>query len=238
MAERFIDRLAGVEARLAAACARVGRERDEVRLLTVTKTQGPDAVAEAMAAGLTLFGENRVQEARAKIPLCAAAATWHLIGHLQSNKVREAVQLFALLQAVDSLRLLELVDRAAAEAGRTLPVFLEVNVSGERSKNGFAPEGVPEALAAANRLTHVEIRGLMTIPPVARDVEEARPFFRRLRELREGWRRVSGLALPDLSMGMSHDFEIAVEEGATMVRVGSALFGPRPPKGANDAGNE
>jgi len=237
MAESFAERLAGVEARIAAACARAGRARDEVRLLTVTKTQSPDAVAGALAAGLTLFGENRVQEARVKIPLCAAAATWHLIGHLQSNKVKEAVQLFALLQAVDSLRLLEMADRAAAEAGRTLPVYLEVNVSGERSKNGLAPEGVPNVLAAANRLTHVDIQGLMTIPPVARDVEEARPFFRRLRELRDAWRRASGLALPELSMGMSHDFEIAVEEGATLVRVGSALFGPRPPKGANDAGD-
>ena len=238
MAESFEERLAGVEARIAAACARAGRAREEVRLLTVTKTQSPDAVAAAMAAGLTLFGENRVQEARAKIPLCAAAATWHLIGHLQSNKVKEAVRLFALLQAVDSLRLLEAVDRAADEAGRILPLYLEVNVSGERSKNGLAPEGVPEVLRAADRLTHVDIQGLMTIPPAARDVEEARPFFRRLRELRDGWRRGSGLALPELSMGMSHDFEVAVEEGATMVRVGSALFGPRSPKGVSDAGNE
>ncbi|MEI7437947.1 MAG: YggS family pyridoxal phosphate-dependent enzyme [bacterium] len=238
MAESFAERLAGVEARLAAACARVGRARDEVRLLTVTKTQGPDEVAVALAAGLTLFGENRVQEARSKIPLCAAAANWHLIGHLQSNKVKEAVQLFALLQAVDSLRLLELIDGAAAGAGRTLPVYLEVNVSGERSKNGLAPEFVPGVLAAANRLTHVDIQGLMTIPPLARDVGEARPFFRRLRELRDEWRRESGLALAELSMGMSHDFEIAVEEGATMVRVGSALFGPRPPKGVSNDGNE
>ena len=227
MGTAFESRLAAVSERLAAACARAGRDPATVRLLPVSKTYGPEAVAEAAAAGLTVFGESRVQEARQKIPLCPSHLAWHFIGHLQTNKAREAVALFELLHAVDSLRLLETVDRAAADAGRKAAVLLEVNVAGERSKFGLTPDDVAGVLAAANRLFHVEIRGLMTIPPVAREAEDARPFFRALRELRDRCREQSGLPLPELSMGMSHDFEIAVEEGATWVRLGTILFGER-----------
>ena len=153
-----------------------------------------------------------------------------MIGHLQSNKAREAVRLFEMIHAVDSPRLLEILDRAAGEEGRILPVCLEVNVSGERSKFGMPPEAVLETLKNADRLHKVKIVGLMTIPPIAEDPAEARPYFRALRELRDQLRGQTGLALPELSMGMSHDFGIAVEEGATWIRVGTLLFGPRKRK--------
>jgi len=213
--------------RIRAACDRAGRDPDTVRLLPVSKTVSPDGVAEAAACGLTVFGENRVQEARQKIPLCPSHLKWHLVGHLQTNKVREAVRLFEMIHAVDSMRLLEFVDRIAQEEGRSMPVCLEVNVSGERSKFGMAPEEVPAALARSSTLFRVQIMGVMTIPPVSKDPEEARGYFRRLRELRDRWRQESGLPLEELSMGMSHDFEVAVEEGATWVRLGTLLFGAR-----------
>ena len=193
----------------------------------MTKTYSPEAVIEAAQAGLTEFGESRVQEARQKIPLCPSHLTWHFIGHLQTYKVKEAAALFRMIHAVDSLRLLELLDGAAREAGQKLRVCLEVNVSGERSKFGLAPEAVPDVLAASNRLFNVEIAGLMTIPPIAEDPAEARPFFRRLHTLRDEWQQTAGVRLPELSMGMSHDFEVAVEEGATWVRLGTLLFGER-----------
>jgi pyridoxal phosphate enzyme (YggS family) len=220
-------RLEAVRERIRRACARSGRPPDEVSLLPVSKTVDPERIREAVAAGLTVFGESRVQEARQKIPLCPGHLAWHFVGHLQTNKVREAVRLFAMIHAVDSTRLLETVDAACRAAGRVLPVLLEVNVSGEGSKFGLAPEAVPEALRAARGLFGVEVLGLMTIPPLAEDTEHARPHFRRLRELRDRCRSETGVALPELSMGMSHDFEIAVEEGATWVRLGTALFGER-----------
>ena len=209
------------------ACARVGRRPEEVRVLAVSKTRGPDCIREAAAGGLMDFGENRVQEARQKIPLCPDALTWHLVGHLQTNKVKDAVHLFSLIQAVDSLKLLMAIEAAAEAAGRVMPVFLEVNVSGESSKFGLAPADVPGILQAANGLRRVEIKGLLTIPPLADDPEHARPFFHALRELRDRWRQETGFELRELSMGMSHDFEIAVEEGATWIRLGSILFGNR-----------
>ena len=227
MSEGIRERLAAIEARIKAACDRARRDPATVRLLAVTKTLGPDAVRDAAALGLSCFGESRVQEARQKIPECPANAHWHFIGHLQTNKVREAARLFEMVHAVDSLRLLEALDRAAREEGRTLPVCLEVNVSGERSKFGMSPDDLPGVLARAAELFRVRIEGLMTIPPIAGDPDEARPFFRALRELRDRSRETSGLPLPELSMGMSHDFEVAVEEGATWVRVGTLLFGPR-----------
>lgn len=219
--------LDGIRERIQAACRRAGRDPAGVRLLPVTKTIGPEIIGEAVSAGLTVFGENRIQEARQKIPLCASGLKWHLVGHLQTNKVREAVRLFEMIHAVDSLRLLECLDRVCQEEGRTMPVCIEVNVSGERSKFGAAPSEVPAILARASGLFRVRIEGLMTIPPVAEDPEEARVFFRRLRELRNGWRNEFGLDLAELSMGMSHDFEVAVEEGATWVRLGTLLFGER-----------
>lgn len=224
MGESFEERLNQVQARIRNACERVRRQPDDVRLLPISKTWGPEEIREAADCGLTVFGENRVQEAKQKIPLCPGRLSWHMVGHLQTNKVGDAVQLFQMIHSVDSLKLLRAVDRISGAAGVVMPVCLEVNVSGEGSKFGLAPEAVPEVLKAANDLMQVDVVGLMTIPPVARDPEEARPHFRRLRELRDQWRDQTGFVLPDLSMGMSHDFEIAIEEGATWVRLGTILF--------------
>jgi len=223
----FENRLAEVRRRIKAACERSGRRPEEVRILAVSKTYGPDCIREAVACGLTFFGESRVQEAKQKIPLCPTALTWHLVGHLQTNKVKDAVNLFGLIQAVDSLKLLLAIETAAEAAGRVMPVFLEVNVSGESSKYGLAPAAIPDVLKAANGLRRVDIQGLLTIPPLAEDPEHARPYFRNLRELRDRWRQETGFELRELSMGMSHDFEVAVEEGATWIRVGTILFGKR-----------
>ena len=230
------DNLAAVEARIAAACARAGRAPEAVRLLAVSKTHGPEAVREAAAAGQRLFGENRVQEAAAKIPECPGNLEWHLVGHLQGNKAAAAARLFDWVHSVDSAKLLEALDRHAGEAGRILRVLVQVNVSGERSKSGLAPETVPEVLALADRLKNVQVRGVMTIPPLAEDPEAVRPHFRRLRELRDGW-AAAGRDLPELSMGMTHDLEVAIAEGATFVRVGTGIFGARarPAEGADEA---
>ena len=227
MTETFEERLGVIRGRVAQACARAGRDPATVNILPVTKTHGPERVAEAAACGLTVFGENKVQEAQSKIPLCPGHLAWHMIGHLQTNKVKVAVRLFAQIQAVDSLKLLGAIDAAGELTGRVMPVLLEVNVAGESSKFGLAPAEVPAVLEAANGLRRVEIAGLMTIPPLAEDPEQARPFFRQLRELRDRWRPATGFALNELSMGMSHDFEVAIEEGATWIRLGTVLFGPR-----------
>ena len=231
------ENLEAVRARIAAACARSGRPADAVRLLAVSKTYGPEAVRAAADAGQRLFGENRVQEAAAKIPECPERLQWHLIGHLQGNKAAAAARLFDWVHAVDSAKLLEALDREAGAAGRTLQALVQVNVSGERSKAGLAPEGAPAVLALGNRLRNVQVCGLMTIPPLAEDPEKARPFFRRLRELRDGWAAELGLELPELSMGMTHDLAVAIEEGATFVRVGTGIFGAReyPAEGADEA---
>ncbi len=221
------ENLEQVRARIAAACARAGRAPESVRLLAVSKTYGPEAVREAAAAGQRRFGENRVQEAAAKIPECPGQLEWHLIGHLQSNKAPLAARLFDWVHSVDSPKLLEILDRQAGEAGRTLRALVQVNVSGERSKSGLAPADAPAVLALANRLRHVQVVGLMTIPPLAEDPETARPFFRKLRERRDAWAAEIGLELPELSMGMTHDLDVAVEEGATFVRVGTGIFGAR-----------
>lgn len=223
----FSERLNQVRERIGAACARTGRRADEVRLLVASKAQPPEKIREAAESGLVVFGENRVQEARQKIPMCPSNLEWHMIGHLQSNKVRDAVRLFQMIHSVDSPKLLTVIDAANELTGRIMPVCLEVNVSGESSKFGLAPESVPEVLDIANKLNRVEIVGLMTIPPATRDPESARPFFKKLRQLRDQWRGQTGFNLNELSMGMSHDFEIAVEEGATWVRLGTVLFGKR-----------
>ncbi len=220
------SRLKALKSRIEAACGRSGRDPADVRMVAVTKTFGPETIDAALRAGLGLFGENRVQEAASKIAECGWAE-WHLIGHLQRNKVRPALELFSMLHAVDSTRLLEALAAAAAESGLRPPILLEVNVSGEASKFGLAPEDVPAALKASVRLDAPPVVGLMTIPPFSPDSEASRRYFRRLRELRDRWQEESGLALPDLSMGMSGDFEVAIEEGATYIRVGTALFGRR-----------
>ena len=225
--DEIAENLERVRGRIAAACARAGRAAEEVRLLAVSKTQGPEAVRAAVAAGQRGFGENRVQEAAAKIPECPGHLEWHLIGHLQGNKVAAAARLFDWVHSVDSAKVLVALDREAGEAGRRLEVLAQVNVSGERSKSGLSPEAAGEVLALGGGLSHVRVRGLMTIPPLSEDPERARPYFRRLRELRDGWAAELGMELGELSMGMTHDLEVAIEEGATFVRVGTGIFGAR-----------
>jgi pyridoxal phosphate enzyme (YggS family) len=221
----FQARLERVEERIAAACARCGRARAEVKLVAVSKTKPAAAVIEAANAGLVRFGENRIQEAQAKIPLCPGNLEWHLIGHLQSNKARIAASgLFRMIHSVDSQKLLEALDLYAAVP---LPVLIQVNLAGESSKSGCAPDAAAALIHAANRCAKVEVHGLMTIPPVAPDPEKARIHFSNLRMLRDRLERETGTPLPELSMGMSHDLEVAIEEGATLIRVGSDLFGTR-----------
>jgi pyridoxal phosphate enzyme (YggS family) len=227
MSGTFQERLEQVQERMAAACARAHRHPSEVQLIAISKTYGPDRVREAADCGLRLFGENKVQEAEAKIPECPGSLSWHLVGHLQSNKAARAVALFDQIHAVDSLKLLQRLEAAAAAEGKRLPVLLEVNVSGEASKFGLPPAAVPELLAQANHLEFVQINGVMTMPPLTPDPERVRYYFQRLRQLRDEWSAASGLLLAELSMGMSHDFEVAIEEGATWIRVGTALFGER-----------
>ena len=227
-AERtFEERLAFVRRRIDEACQRVGRRSAEVSLLAVTKKVEPERISEAAGCGLTVFGESRVQEAKQKIPLCPGHLEWHMIGHLQTNKVRDAVQLFGMIHAVDSMRLLEAIDSAREAVGTPIRACIEVNLSGEGSKFGLRESDVLNVLKAAVKMERVEIAGLLTIPPFTEDPGAARPIFRALRELRDRLAAETGMKLPELSMGMSHDFEVAIEEGATWVRVGSALFGER-----------
>jgi len=216
-----------VQDRIRVACARAGRSADSVSLLAVAKTHPAAAVQAAAACGLTLFGENKVQEARAKIPACPGKLRWHLVGHLQTNKVRDAVELFEMIQSVDSLRLAEEINKRAEQAAKRMPVLLEVNLAGEASKFGYAPEQLLAELKDLNALPRLEIHGLMTVPPWSPVAETVRPYFRRLRELKQQCEEVLGAPLPHLSMGMTGDFEVAIEEGATIVRVGTAIFGDR-----------
>ena len=212
-----------VRERIAAACERANRSPDDVTLVAVTKNFPPEAIREAWEAGVRHFGENRVQEAAAKLPSLAGLSpppTWHMVGHLQTNKVKTAVGLFDIIQSVDSFHLAESISKRAPHSAR-VPVFLEVNVSGEATKHGFAPDELPRGAVAARGLPGIDVRGLMTIAPLVDDPEALRPLFRRLRELAES------VELPELSMGMTDDFEVAVEEGATFVRVGRAIFGER-----------
>jgi pyridoxal phosphate enzyme (YggS family) len=222
-------RVASVRERIAGACARAGRSPGDVTLVAAAKSQPPTALRAAWDAGVHVFGENRVQEAAAKRPELPAAATWHLLGPLQSNKARQAVEIFTTLHALDRPKIFHAVSAAAAAAGRRLDAFVEVNVGGEASKHGFAPEGLGEALVPLAGLPGLRLVGLMAIPPWEEDPQGSRRWFGQLRALRDElargglWGGGPGL----LSMGMSHDFEVAVEEGATHVRVGTALFGER-----------
>ena len=222
------ENLTRIRSRIDQACKRSGRQPDSVRLMAVSKNQSPELVAQAASAGLTLFGENRIQEAKVKIPLCPSQLEWHFIGHLQSNKSRDAVSLFHVIQGVDSLALAEELQKQAIKQARSLPILLEVNVAGESSKFGWNPDRLLAELLQLNALNRLEVHGLMTIAPYAVDPEQVRPIFRRLRELRDRCTDLLGAPLPVLSMGMSGDLEVAIEEGATLVRVGTALFGERP----------
>jgi pyridoxal phosphate enzyme (YggS family) len=215
------DNIKLVNQRIRAAAERVGRDASTIALIAVSKAIEPDFVEAALASGQTVFGESKVQEAKAKIPAVSSRARWHMIGHLQSNKARDAVALFDLIHSVDSRKLAEEVNKWSEGSGKTQAVLLEVNVSGEGSKFGLKPEDLESTLNDINHLSRLEVRGLMTVAPFAEEAAQVRPYFRRLRELRDA------LGLRDLSMGMSHDFEVAIEEGATMVRIGSAIFGER-----------
>jgi hypothetical protein len=226
------DNLAAIQQRIKAACNRCDREPNSVTLLAVTKTQPPEIVNAAADLGLILFGENKVQEAKAKIPLCPGKLGWHFIGHLQSNKCRDAVNLFQMIQSVDSLSLAQEINKRADEAAKMMPVLLEVNLAGEASKFGYKPEQLLAELKEIKFLPRLEIQGLMTVPPWTPDAENSRPHFRRLRELKQKCEQIISAPLPHLSMGMSGDFEIAIEEGATIVRIGTALFGPRAKAGS------
>lgn len=196
-------------------------------LLAVSKTHPPETIRAAVECGQLYFGENKIQEAKAKIPLSPGKARWQFIGHLQSNKVRDAVGLFEMIQGVDSLAIAREISKRAEQAGKTMPILIEVNVAGEGSKFGYAPEKMLAELIDLNSLPRIEIHGLMAIPPYVPVPEKARPYFQKLRALKMECEKVLGVPLPHLSMGMSGDFEVAIEEGATIVRIGTALFGER-----------
>jgi pyridoxal phosphate enzyme (YggS family) len=219
--------LEGVLARIEIAAEKSGRSLDDVHLVAVTKKQDAEKVRAAFGAGQPLFGESRVQEARIKIPLLPSAARWHFIGRLQKNKIRHALPLFELFHSVDSLALAEDMQRIADDEGIRPRILLEVNVAGEGSKLGFAPDQLRAAMEALLGLGRLEIEGLMTIPPIAPQPEDSRRYFVALRELREQLEREFNVRLPQLSMGMSNDYAVAIEEGATFVRVGTAIFGGR-----------
>lgn len=215
---------------MTAAARSAGRDPASVRLVAVSKTFPVDAIREAWDAGQREFGENRVQDGLQKIAASAdLGITWHLVGHLQANKARKAAAAFSVIQSVDSVELLQRVDRAAAEAGASPELLVQVDLGGETTKFGASPADVPRILEDAARCTAARVTGLMTLPPAPDTPEEARPWFRRLRELRDEWQAggVPAAMLSELSMGMSGDFEVAVQEGATIVRVGTAIFGSR-----------
>ena len=228
-----VNNLAAVRERIAAAVRRAGRRPEEIALMAVSKTFPPDVIREAYNTGQRLFGENRVQEFADKAGALRglAGVEWHMIGHLQSNKAAKAAELFSAVDSVDSLRLAEKLNAAAQKLNKRLPVLIEINVGGEAAKSGTAPDSseLEQLLAAAPSLEALQIRGLMTIPPFTEDPQLSRRYFRSLRELRDqiAARRLPGISLDVLSMGMSHDFEVAIEEGSTCVRVGTAIFGER-----------
>jgi pyridoxal phosphate enzyme (YggS family) len=225
--------IAGIREQIAAAARRAGRNSADVALMAVSKTQPPDRIREAYNAGMRLFGENRVQEFSGKAAALADLrdAEWHMIGHLQTNKATRAAELFAAADSVDSVKLAEKLDAATGKLGKKLSVLIEVNVGGEEAKSGVSADSpeLQELLLVAPRLESLEFRGLMTVPPFTEDPAGARPYFRKLRELRDAIaaRKLPRIGMDVLSMGMSHDFEVAIEEGSTCVRVGTAIFGVR-----------
>jgi PLP dependent protein len=230
----IVSNLAGIQDRIAAASRRAGRAPDDIALMAVCKTFPADAILEAYAAGQRLFGENRVQDFGEKFPAVAGLtdAKFHMIGHLQSNKTAKAAEIFHAVDSIDSAKLAQRLNDSAQKLGKTLNVLIEINVGGEEAKSGLAPRSpeIDAILNHASQWTNLHIRGLMTVPPFTNDPDGARPFFRKLRELRDqlAARNFAGVTLDTLSMGMSHDFEVAIEEGSTCVRIGTAIFGMRP----------
>ncbi len=223
--------ITAIRQRIARAAERANRSSQEITLMAVTKTVEPARIKEAYNAGVRVFGENRVQEFAAKAAGLRTLheAEWHLIGHLQSNKTSQAAELFSAVDSVDSIRLAQRLNAAAQALGKKLEALLEINIGAEGSKHGFSPDSpeLRDLLKQSAEFTHLEIRGLMAIPPFSEDPEAARPYFRRLRRLRDDLAKASGLQLDTLSIGMSHDFEVAIEEGSTCVRIGTAIFGER-----------
>ncbi len=232
------ENLERVREQIAGAAAKGGRAVDEIELVAITKTHPADKVREAIEAGQALFGESRVQEARAKIPELPSNLRWHFVGHLQKNKIRHALPLFELFHGIDSLALAQDMNRIANEEGMHPRVLLEVNVAGEGSKFGFKPETVRAEMESLLALPRLSIEGLMCIPPLAEEAEASRACFAQLRELRDALEKEFDLKLPQLSMGMTNDFMVAVEEGATLVRVGTAIFGQRTKKQKQKATDE
>jgi PLP dependent protein len=224
------ENLQRVREQMAQAAVKAGRPVEEIELVAITKNHPAEKVREAIEAGQTLFGENRVQEARRKIPELPSNVRWHFVGHLQKNKVRHALPLFQIIHSVDSLALAEEINRIAQEEGLHPRVLLEVNVGGEGSKFGFAPEKLRTELESLLALPRLSILGLMCIPPIAQEVEASRKYFVQLREFRDSLQTEFRLDLAQLSMGMTQDYWIAIEEGATLVRVGTAIFGERERK--------
>jgi PLP dependent protein len=221
------ENLERVHEKIAQAAVKAGRTADEIELVAITKTHPAERVREAVEAGHVLFGESRVQEARAKIPELPSTLRWHFVGHLQKNKIRHALPLFELFHGIDSLALAEEMNRIAADDGMHPRILLEVNVAGEGSKFGFKPESMRREMESLLALPRLSIEGVMCIPPLAEDAEASRKYFVQLRELRDSLEQEFQLKLPQLSMGMTQDFWVAVEEGATLVRVGTAIFGER-----------
>ena len=226
MSETIRDRLLQVQDRIRAAASRVGRHASSVTLVAVSKAMPLDVIREGVEAGVTVLGENRVQEARDKIAVLPGIATWHLVGHLQTNKAKLAIQLFELIHSLDSLKLAQVLERHGQQLAKPVRCLIEVNLGGEESKSGMTEDGLRPLLEAAAGFRHLRIEGLMALPPFLPDPEQSRPYFRRLRTLRDKLRD-EGFPLAELSMGMTHDFEVAIEEGATLVRIGTAIFGPR-----------
>lgn len=225
----IVSNIMGIRQRMAAAANRCGRNHEDIKLMAVSKTVPPERVHEAIKAGITWFGENYVQEAREKIPAIGQNVSWHMIGHLQTNKVKYVVHLFDWIHSVDRLELAKELDRRAAQNQRTLKVLIEVNVSGEVSKNGVEPSQVLELVRQISVMPNLDVQGLMTMPPFFENPEDARPFFIALRELRDkiASENIPAVQMKELSMGMTGDFEVAIEEGATIIRVGRAIFGER-----------
>jgi len=223
------NNLKSVQHRIEEAARRVGRDPAQIKLVAVSKTIPISVIQEGIEAGIRILGENRVQEARNKIGQLGKPVEWHLVGHLQKNKVKYIFDLFDLVHSVDSIPLAQEINKEGIKRNRTMEVLIQVNIAGEQTKSGLPPKELIPTLKAIAPLTHISIRGLMTMPPFFSDPEQVRPFFSELKALADKVKRegIEGITMEELSMGMSHDFEIAIEEGATMVRVGTAIFGPR-----------
>lgn len=218
-----------VAARIGEAAVKCGRDPAEIRILAASKSQEVSQIRAAVKAGIRLFGENYVQEAKEKREAIKESIEWHMIGHLQRNKVKLALELFDLIECLDSLELARELDRQGKKFGKVVRTFVEINLGGEQAKSGIAQDNVPSLLEEIGALSHVQVDGLMAVPPFTENAEEARPYFRALREMKERLSRlkVPNVELRELSMGMTHDYPVAIEEGATLVRIGTAIFGPR-----------